>query len=87
MNLHGVLCCVCRVLGRLAPVDRCARSVCCAVCAVSRAKLLMFTGVLACCVVLRVRCPRSLGSGSPVCSLRVLCCMCGVLGHLAAVHR
>ena len=37
--------------------------------------------------VLRLRCPGPLGSCSPVCSLGVLCCVCGVLGHLAPVHR
>ena len=50
----GVLCCVCDVLGHLAPVHRCARSVCCCACAVSRATWLLFTGVPARCVVLRV---------------------------------
>ena len=35
-------------------------------------------------VVLRVRCPESLGSCSPVRSPGVLC---GFLGHLAPVHR
>ena len=34
-----------------------------------------------------VQCPGLLGSCSPVCSLGVLCCMCGVLGHWAPVHR
>ena len=33
------------------------------------------------------RCPRPLGSCSPVCSHGLLCCVCGVLGHLAPVHR
>ena len=51
----GVLCGVCGVLGHLAPVHRCARSVCCFVSAVSWASWLLFTGVLARCVVLRVR--------------------------------
>ena len=83
----GVLCCVCGVLGHLAPVHRCARSVCCFACAVSWASWLLFTGVLARCVVLRVRCPGPLGSCSPVRLLGVLCCVCGVLGHLAPVHR
>ena len=32
---RGLLCCVCGVLGYLAPVHRCARSVCCVACAVS----------------------------------------------------
>ena len=83
----GVLCCVCGVLGPLAPVHRCARSVCCVACAVSLAPWLLFTGVPARCVVLRVRCPWLLGSCSRVCPRGVLCCVCGVLGHLAPVHR
>ena len=83
----GVFCCVCGVLGHLAPVHRCARSVCCVACAVSWATWLLFTGVPARCVVLRVRCPGPLGSCSPVCPLGVLFCVCGVLGHLAPVHR
>ena len=83
----GVLCCVCGVLGHLAPVHRCARLVRCTVCAVSRASSLLFTGVPARYVALRVRCPGPLGSCSPVCSLGVLCCVCGVPGHLAPVRR
>ena len=83
----GVLFRVCGVLGHLAPVHRCARSVCCVACAVSWASWLLFTGVPALCVVLRVRCPGPLGSCSPVCPLGVLCCVCGLLGHLAPVHR
>ena len=83
----GVLCCVCGVLGLLAPVHRCARSVCCVACAASWASWLLFTGVPARCVVLRVRCPGPPGSCSPVCPLVVLCCVCGVLGLLAPVHR
>ena len=83
----GVLCCVCCVLGHLAPVHRCAGSVCCVACAVSWAPWLLFIGVPARFAVLRLRCPGPLGSCSPVCSLGVLCCVCGVLGHLAPVHR
>ena len=83
----GVLCCVGGVLGLVAPVHRCARSVCCVACAVSWATWLLFTGAPAGCVVLRGRCPGPLGSCSPVCSLGVLCCVCGVLGHSAPVHR
>ena len=83
----GGLCCVCGVLGHLAPLHRCARAVCCVACAVSRATWLLFTGVPAWCVVLRVRCPGPPGCCSPVCRLRVLCCVCGVPGHLAPVHR
>ena len=60
---------VCSVLGRLAPVHRCARAVCFVAAAVSWATWLLFTGVLARCVVLRVRCPGPLGSRSPVCAL------------------
>ena len=74
------------VLGHLAPVHRCARSVCCVACAVSWATWLLFTSVLARCVVLRVRCPGPLGCCSPVCSLGAFCCVCGVVGHLAPVH-
>ena len=83
----GVLFCVCGVLGFLAPVHRCACSVCCVGCAVSWASWLLFSGVPAWCVVLRVRCPGPPGSCSPVRPLGVLCRVCGVLGHLAPVHR
>ena len=83
----AVLCCVCGVLGLPAPVHRCARSVCCVACAVSWASRLLFTGVPARCVVLRVRRPGPPGSCSPVCLLGVLCCVCGVLGLPAPVHR
>ena len=82
----GVLFCVCGVLGLPAPVHRCARSVCCFVCAVSWASRLLFSGVPARCVVLRVRCPGPPGSCSPVCPLGVLCCVCGVMGLPAPVH-
>ena len=60
---------VCSVLGRWAPVHRCARAVCCGASAVSWASWLLLTGVLARCVVLHVRCPGPLGSCSPVCVL------------------
>ena len=83
----GVLCCVCGVLGLPAPVHRCARSACCVACAASWASRLLFTGVPARCVVLRVRRPGPPGSCSPVCRLGVLCCVCGVLGLPAPVHR
>ena len=83
----GALRCVCGVQGHLAPVHRCARSVRCFACAVSLATWLLFTGVLAWFVVLRVRCPGPLDSCSPVRPLGVLCCVRGVLGHLAPVHR
>ena len=78
---------VCGVLGHLAPVHRCARSVRCVVSAVSRATWLLFTGAPARCVALLVRCPGPLGSCSPVCSRCLSCCVCGVLGHLTPVHR
>ena len=83
----GLLFCVRGVLGPLAPVHRCARSVCCVAWALSWASWRLFTGVPARCVVLRVRCPGPPGSCSPVCPLGVLCRVCGVLGHLAPVHR
>ena len=83
----GVLRCVCGPLGHLAPLHRCARSVCCVACTVSRAPWLLFNGVPARCVWLRVRCPGPLGSCSPVCPLGVLCCAYGVLGPLALVHK
>ena len=83
----GVLCCACGVSGHLAPVHRCARSVCCFACAASWATWLLFTGAPTGCVVWRVRCPGPHGSCSPVCPLGVFCCVCGVLGHLAHVHR
>ena len=57
------------------------------VCAVSWAAWLLFTGVPARFAVLRLRCSGPLESCSPVRSLGVLCCVCGVLGHLAPVHR
>ena len=82
-----VWCCVCGVLGRLAPVHRCARSVCGVACTVSWASWLLFTGVHALCVVLRVRCLGPPGSCSPVCTLCAWCCVYGVLGLLAPVHR
>ena len=85
--LPTLLCCVCGVLGHLAPVHRSARSVCCVACAVSWATWLPFTGAPAGCVVLRVRFPAPLGSCSPVRPLGVLLCVCGVLGHLAPVLR
>ena len=82
-----VLCCVCGVLGGLVFVHRCARSVCCVTRTVSWATWLLFTGVPARCVVVRVRCPGPLSSCSPVRLLGVLCCVRGVLGPLAPVHQ
>ena len=79
--------CVCGVQGHFAPVHRFAGSVRCFACAVSSATRLLFTGVLAWFVVLRVRCHGPLDSCSPVRPLGVLCYEWGVLGHLAPVHR
>ena len=73
--LPGALSCVYGVLGHLAPDHWSARSLCCVPCAASWATWLLFTGVLAPCVVLYVRCPGPLGSCSPGCSLGVLCCV------------
>ena len=83
----GALRCFCGVLGHLAPVHQCARSQRCFACAVFWATWLLFTGVPAWFVALRVRCPGPLGSCSPVRPLGVLCCVWGVLGHLAPVHQ
>ena len=82
-----VLCCAWGVLGNLPPVHRCAPLVPFVVCSVSLATWLLFTGVPARCVVLRVQCPGPLDSRSPVCSLAVVCRVCGVLGHLEPGHR
>ena len=87
VRLLGAFWCVCGVLDHLVPVHRCARSVCCFACAVSWATSLLFAGVPVRCVVVRVRCPGPLGSCSPVCPRGSLCCVCGVLAHLAPVHR
>ena len=83
---RGLLCRVCGVLGHLAPVHWCARSVWCVARAVSRAPWLPCTDVPAECVVLRVWCPGPIGSCSPVRLVRVLLCVRGVLGHLPPVH-
>ena len=82
----GALRSVFGVLGHLAFVHRCARSMRCVACAVSWGTWLMFAGVRARCVALLVRCPGPLGSCSLVCPLAVLCCVCVVLGDLAPVH-
>ena len=87
MYLFCLLLCLCGVLGHLAPVHRCARLVCCVASTVSLATWLPFTGVPAWCVVLHVRCPGPLGSCSPVYLFCPLLGLCGVLGHLAPVHR
>ena len=79
--------CVCGVLGLPAPVHRCARFLCGGACTASGASRLPFTGVHALCVVVRVRCPGPFGSCSPVCTLCVWCCVYGVLGLPAPVHR
>ena len=82
-----VWCCVYGVLGLLAPVHLCARSVCGVACTASWASRLLFTGVHALCVVLRVQCPGLPGSCSPVRTPCVWCCVYGVLGLPAPVHR
>ena len=81
------LCCVRGVFGYFAPVHRYARLVRCVSCAVSWATWLLFTGMHARCVALRVRCPGPLGFCSSVCLVGALCCVCGVPGHLAPAHR
>ena len=87
-----VLCCpsaalrVCGVLGHLAPVHRCVRSVCCVAFAMSWATWLLFTGAPARCVPLLLQCPGPLGSCSPVCPRGLSRCVCGVLGHLTPVY-
>ena len=48
---------------------------------------LLFTVVPTRCVALLLRCPGPLGSCSPVRPLVAVLCLCGVLGHLAPVHR
>ena len=80
-------CCVYGVLGPPAPVHRCARSACGVACTASWASRLLFTAGHALCVVLRVRRPGPPGSCSPVCTPCVWCCVYGVLGSLAPVHR
>ena len=60
-SLH-VLCCMRGVLGPLARVLRCDRSALCVACVVSSASWLLFTGVLARCVVLCVVCAVSWAS-------------------------
>ena len=79
----SVFCFVCRVIGSLAPVHRCACLVHCFWCAVSWATWLLFTGVHTQCVVLLVRCRGPLGSCSLVCSLSVLCRVLRVRGVAA----
>ena len=79
--------CLCCVLGHLAPVDWCARSVCCVACAVFWATGLLFTNVFAQCGVSPVECPETLGSSSPVRAHGVFCWLhVGCPGPLAPVH-
>ena len=63
----------------------------CVVCVVSWATWLMFSGVplgvLCRVVVSGVPCPGQLRSCSLVCLPAAFCRLCGVLGHLASVHR
>ena len=82
-----VWCRVYGVLGLPAPVHRCARLACSVACTASWASRLLFTGVHALFVVSRVRCPGPPGSCSPVCTLCAWCCVYGVLGLPARVHR
>ena len=87
----GALCFVYGILGSYLMFTcvpaRCVVLRGCVACAVSVATWLLFSGVPAPCVVLCARCPGPLGSCSPVCWLGSLCCVCGVLGHLAPVRR
>ena len=83
----GVLCGVGGAFGQMALVHRGANSAWYSALVVSWATWLLFSGVQARRVVLRVQCPGQLGSCSLVCTLGVLRCACGVLGHLAPVHR
>ena len=83
----AALCCVCGVMGHLAPVHRCSLSVCSVAPAVSWVPWLLLTAVPARCVVLHVQCPWPLGFCAPLFSLDALRCVCGVLSHLASVHR
>ena len=83
----GALCCLCGVLGHLALVHPCARELRYVACAVSWATLLLFNGLPAQCPASCVRCYGPLGYCSPVCYIAALSCVCGVLGHLAPVHR
>ena len=81
------VCRVCRVLGHLAPVHRCACLVCCVAVRCPGPLGSCSPGVLAPCVVLRAQCPGPLGSCSLVCLLGPLCGVRGVLDLLAPVHR
>ena len=68
-----LLFCLCGVLANLAPAHRCARSVCCFVCAVSWASWLLFTGVP--------------GRGVPSLCCPWCTRLSGVLALVAPVHR
>ena len=83
----SVLCRVCGVLGGLALVHCCDRPMRCVVCAVSSASWFLLRFAHSVCCVPCVRFPGPFGSCSPVCVLAVLCCVRGVLGHLAPVRR
>ena len=76
--LCGVLCGVCGVLGLVAPVQRCARSVCGVLCSVTWASWPPFTGAPVLCVAWCVRCTGPLGSRSPVCPRGVCCVACSL---------
>ena len=82
-----VWCRVYGVLGLPAPVHRCARPACGVACTASWASRPLFTGAHALRVALRVRRPGPPGSCSPACTLCVWCCVYGVLGLPAPVHR
>ena len=82
----GVLCWVCGILGHLLLVQPRARLVCCIACVGSWAAWRVFTGVSAWCVALCVWCPGLIGTSIPVCSLAVLCCVCGLRVHSALVN-
>ena len=69
LGLGALRCMYAVSFSHFAPVHGSARSVCSVACVVSWATWLLFTGVPAWCVVLRVRCPGPLGSCSPVCPL------------------
>ena len=71
----SVLCCLCGVVGQMAPLYKCVHSVCCVAYTVCWATWLLFSGVLPCPVLLGARYPRPPDSCSPVCLLGVLRCV------------
>ena len=82
----GVRCCVCGVLGPMAPVHRCACSLCCVVCAVFWASWLLSSGVPAPCAVSCVWSPGPCRCAPVVCV--VLCVWCpGLFGSCSPVLR